>query len=55
MDQHLILSGGFEYHQRVVKVSCEGTQASEELFSTQDEADTRIWLHVNDPRNPTER
>ena len=48
VDQHLILSGGFEDHKRVVQVSCGGTQDIEEFFSTQDEADTRIWLHVND-------
>ena len=47
-DQHLIPSGGFEDHKRVVQVSWHGTQNIAELFSTQNEADTRLWLYVND-------
>ena len=46
--QHLVLCGGFEDHEKVVYVFSEGTQEVPELFSTQDEAGTRLWLHVKD-------
>ena len=46
-DQHLVLCGGFKEHERVVHVFSEGTEELMDLFSTHDEADTRLWLHVN--------
>ena len=46
--QHLVLSGGFEDHEKVVHVFPESTKELQDVFSTQDEADTRLWLHVND-------
>ena len=46
--QHLVLSWGFEDHEKVVHVFSESTEALQDLISTQDEADTRLWLHVHD-------
>ena len=46
--QHLVLSGGFEDHEKVVHVFSESTEELQDLFSTQDEAGTRLWLHVHD-------
>ena len=47
-DQTLVLSGGFQNHEKVVQVTNRGSEEVVSLFSSQDEADTRIWLHVND-------
>ena len=46
--QALILSGGFENHQRLVEITNNSAHDVNSLLSTQEEADTRLLLHVND-------
>ena len=48
--QTLILSGGFENHQRVVEITNNSAHDVNSLFSTQKEADIRLLLHVNDSK-----
>ena len=48
--QTLILSGGVENHQRVVEITNNSTHDVNSLFSTQEEAYTRLLLHVNDSK-----
>ena len=48
--QTLILSGGFENHQRVVEITNNSAHDVNSLFSTQEEADTRLLLHFNDSK-----
>ena len=48
--QTVILSGGFENHQRVVEITNNSAHSVNSLFSTQEEADTRLLLHVNDSK-----
>ena len=45
--QTLILSGGFENHQRVVEITNNRAHDVNSLFSTREEAETRQFLHVN--------
>ena len=46
--QKLILAGGFKNHERVVEVDKNQSQDIPELFTDQEEADSRIFLHVHD-------
>ena len=48
--QTLILSEGFENHQRVVEITNNSAHDFNNLFSTKEEADTRLLLHVNDSK-----
>ena len=48
--QTLILSGGFENHQHGVEITNNSAHDVNSLFSTQEEADTRLLLHVNDSK-----
>ena len=48
--QALVLSGGFENHQRLVEITNNSAHDVNSLFSTQEEADTRLLLHVNDSK-----
>ena len=46
--QTLVLGGGFQNHEKVVAISNGGSHESEEIFSTQEEADMRLILHIKD-------
>ena len=46
-DQSLVLSGGFKNHERVVEIRNGKVMDLPELYSTQEEADSRIFLHVH--------
>lgn len=48
--QTLVLAGGFKDHQRVVSVTSNGVDNVDYLFSSHEEADTRLLLHVNDSK-----
>ena len=48
--QSLILAGGFEKHLRVVEITNNHAYDLNSLFSTQEEADTRLLLHVSDSK-----
>ena len=48
--QTLILSEGFENHQRVVEITNNSAHDVISLFSTLDEANTRLLLHANDSK-----
>ena len=45
-DRTLVIAGGYPNRETVREISAGGTRDIEELFSTQDEADTRIVLHA---------
>ena len=46
--QTLVISGGFQNHERVVAISNGGSHELDEIFSTQGEANTRLILHIKD-------
>ena len=48
LDQMLVLDGGFQNHGRVLSISNGGNHELGEIFSTQEEADTRLIFHIKD-------
>lgn len=49
-EQTLVLAGGFKDHQRAVAITQNGIYTVNDLFSTQEEADTRLLLLVRDSK-----
>ena len=45
-DKSVVIAGGFRDGEKVIRVSCQGTNELVELFSDQEEADTRMVLHA---------
>ena len=46
--QTLVLSGGFVDHERVIALSKGSVKELYDLYSSQEEADTRLMLHIHD-------
>ena len=46
--QTLVLSGGFVDHERVIALSKDSVKELYDLYSSQEEADTRLMLHIHD-------
>ena len=44
--QVLVLAGGFQDHERVVAISRNHVEVAEEVYSNDEEADTRLILHI---------
>ena len=46
--QTLVLSGGFVDHERVIALSKDSVKELYDLYSSQEEADNRLMLHIHD-------